>query len=372
MHYQWIAQQAQLQPIVEQLQHSPANALDTEFIKVDTLYPKLGVLQVNVNQQVYLIDGVLELSAVWDSLFQAKLNIFHACGEDIDLIYHYSKQHALNNVLDTQVAMAFLGHGMQISYQSAIEKILGIHVDKDQTRSDWLARPLSEEQVRYAASDVYYLQDLADHLIGQLKDKNLYTYVLEDCRNYCASLAEQLPLNDVYLDIANYRHSSRQLMQLKQIATWREQLAIAQNKPRSYIIKNNSINKLIERTPKTMQQLANTHELKPAVLREHGKEILRLLNELPEQTVWPQRLERPYRYLDGTKERIEQKIADLSQTWQIPGEVLMRKKWLTQLNTFVFHDMQDINQLNPYLRGWRYQELTLPLIDILQQDKARR
>ena len=65
------------------------------------------MLQINVNQQVYLIDGQLDLTPLWDSLFAAPLNVFHACGEDIDLIYHYAKQRPLSNVLDTQMAMAF-------------------------------------------------------------------------------------------------------------------------------------------------------------------------------------------------------------------------------------------------------------------------
>ncbi|TXJ08911.1 MAG: ribonuclease D [Acinetobacter sp.] len=371
MNYQWIAESQQLTPIIAQLQNSLCNALDTEFIKVDTLYPKLGVLQIHVNGQVYLIDGQLDLSAVWQALFNAKQNVFHACGEDIDLMYHYAGQRPLSNVFDTQVAMAFLGYGRQVSYQSALEQVLHVQVEKDQTRSDWLARPLSEQQERYAAIDVFYLQDLAQHLITDLKQHHFYDFVLEDCHHYCVDVAQQLPIEDIYLEMANHRYSSRQLMQLKQLAMWRENLAIELNQPRSFILKNHVIQQLLERTPKTMQQLVSDYQIKPAIVRHHGKQILQLLNKLPEPSQYPTRLPRPYRYrLEHTKDHIEAKIAQVSQELAIPADILMRKKWLSQLTTWVAQDTQNIDQLENYLRGWRYECLTLPLIDIIRQDLA--
>ena len=369
MHYQWIENPHQLVSLADALQHSPANALDTEFIKVDTLYPKLGLLQVNVNQHIYLVDGHLDLSPIWQSLFAAEQNIFHACGEDIDLIYHYAQKRPLNNIFDTQIAMSFLGYGRQIGYQAALEQVLNIQVDKDQTRSDWLARPLSDDQIRYAVSDVYYLQDLAQKLITELKQKNLYEFVIEDCQNYCLALAEQLPLDDVYLDSANYRHSARQLMQLKQLTTWREQLAITTNQPRSFILKNNTIHKILERTPRSVPQLAS-FDIKPSVLREHGKTILKLLHQLPEQSVWPSRLPRPYRYqYTQTKEKVDAHIQKVSQTLGIPEDVLMRKKWMSELTQIALQDEPNLTDLTPYLTGWRLNYLTQPLIEIISEEK---
>lgn len=368
MHYQWIEDPNQLLSIADALKNSHSNALDTEFIKVDTLYPKLGLLQINVNQQVYLIDGKLDLSPIWQSVFAAKQNVFHACGEDIDLIYHYAKYRPLNNILDTQIAMSFLGYGRQVGYQAALEQVLNINVEKDQTRSDWLARPLTDEQIRYAVSDVYYLQDLADQLITQLKSRQLYDFVLEDCQHYCLSLAKQLPLDELYLDVANFRHSSRQLMQLKQMMAWREQLAIQLNQPRSFILKNNTINKILERTPRSLTQLA-AFEIKPSIIREHGKKILELLHQLPEQKDWPTRLDRPYRYRnEQIKDQVEQKISQVSLQLGIPEDILMRKKWMNDLTQFVLHDRQDLTQLPSYLQGWRLNYLTLPLIEIIRVD----
>ncbi|WP_288497202.1 ribonuclease D, partial [uncultured Acinetobacter sp.] len=230
--FQFINQQTELESVLNLMQHTSTYGLDTEFIKVDTFWPKLGVFQINVNGQVFLLDGTtLNLDQFWHRLFQAQQNIFHACGEDIDLIYHYADKKNLENVFDTQVALSFLGHGLQVSYQNALKLILDIDIDKDQTRSDWLARPLTTEQMNYAANDVLYIMRLAEKVKAQLEQKNLYQQVLEDCQNLTFEIASETPKEKLYSDIGNYRHSRKQLMQLQQLCVWREEMVKALNQP---------------------------------------------------------------------------------------------------------------------------------------------
>lgn len=189
--FQFIQDQAGLDQVLAQMDQSSVYALDTEFIKVDTLWPKLGVFQINVCGNVYLLDGTtLDLTEFFKRLFAAQQNIFHACGEDIDLIYHYTQQKSLSNVFDTQVGMAFLGHGLQVSYQNALKQMLDVEIEKDQTRSNWLARPLSHEQLLYAANDVHYLVHLGDQIKQELKQKHLLDLALEDCRFMTRQLKE--------------------------------------------------------------------------------------------------------------------------------------------------------------------------------------
>ena len=90
--FQFIQQQQDLTPVLEKMDRNEVYGLDTEFIKVDTLWPKLGVFQINVENNVYLLDGTtLDLTEFWNKLFRAQQNVFHACSEDIDLIYHYAQ-----------------------------------------------------------------------------------------------------------------------------------------------------------------------------------------------------------------------------------------------------------------------------------------
>lgn len=369
--FHFIQKQDDFVHVLQQMDQCSIYGLDTEFIKVDTLWPKLGVFQINVNRQIYLLDGVaLDLNAFWQLIYQAKQNIFHACGEDIDLIYHYAPEHGiLNNVFDTQVALSFLGHGLQVSYQNALKLILNIEIEKDQTRSNWLARPLSREQLDYAANDVIYLVQLAEQLKEQLKQRQLYDYVLEDCQSLTNEIAQEIPLHLLYTDIGNYRHTRKQLMQLQQLSVWREHVIKARNQPRSFVLKNSTMIDLVEKNPKNNFQLAQVKDIRPNIVREHGKTILDLIKFLPSEQDWPLRLARPIKQCsEHVTVKVQQLIQSVVDTTGIPKEVLLRKKWMNALYHHVVfkNDEQDLPR---YLLGWRYEILTKPLIQILREDQ---
>ncbi len=367
--FQFIQQQAELDNVLNLMGQSSIYGLDTEFIKVDTYWPKLGVLQINVNHQIFLLDGTsLDLSEFWQKIYQAEQTIFHACSEDVDLIYHYAQKKSLHNVFDTQVGMSFLGHGLQVSYQNALKNMLEIDIDKDQTRSDWLARPLSDEQMQYAANDVLYIMQLASKVKAELDQKGMYQFALEDCKHLSLEIASELPQDKLYTDVGNYRHSPKQLMQLQQLCVWREYVVKALNQPRSFILKNSSMIDLVEKNPKNNFQLAQIKDIRPSIVREHGKTILDLLRFLPDPAQWPLRIARPIKHSSkGVTQSVDELIEQVVQQTQVPKEVLMRKKWLNSVyQHVVFHgDEQDLPE---FLLGWRYEVLTQPLIELLNQD----
>ena len=369
--FQFIQQQQDLTQVLEKMDRNEVYGLDTEFIKVDTLWPKLGVFQINVENNVYLLDGTtLDLSEFWNKLFRAQQNVFHACSEDIDLIYHYAQHKTLNNVFDTQVGMSFLGHGLQVSYQNALKQMLDVDIDKGETRSNWLARPLSPAQLSYAANDVLYLMNLSEKVKQELDSKSLLNFALEDCQHLTQEIATETPLHLLYQDIGNYRHSRRQLMQLQQLAVWREQMVKALNTPRSFILKNSSMIDLVEKNPKNAFQLSGVKDIRQNVVREHGKTILDLVKFLPEQADWPLRMARPIRHSSkDVGEKIDHLIQNVVNETSIPKEVLMRKKWMNALHQHVvFHN--DEQDLPDYLLGWRYDLLTQPLIQLLRRDES--
>lgn len=369
--FQFIQQQQDLTPVLEKMDRNEVYGLDTEFIKVDTLWPKLGVFQINVENNVYLLDGTtLDLSEFWNKLFRAQQNVFHACSEDIDLIYHYAQHKTLNNVFDTQVGMSFLGHGLQVSYQNALKQMLDVDIDKGETRSNWLARPLSPAQLSYAANDVLYLMNLSEKVKQELDSKSLLNFALEDCQHLTQEIATETPLHLLYQDIGNYRHSRRQLMQLQQLAVWREHMVKALNTPRSFILKNSSMIDLVEKNPKNAFQLSGVKDIRQNVVREHGKTILDLVKFLPEQADWPLRMARPIRHSSkDVGEKIDHLIQNVVNETSIPKEVLMRKKWMNALHQHVvFHN--DEQDLPDYLLGWRYDLLTQPLIQLLRRDES--
>ncbi len=368
--FKYLTEQHQLSELYAHMANTDSYALDTEFIKTNTLWPYLGLLQINVNEHIYLLDGqTLDLSDLWLLVFNARQNIFHACGEDLDLIHHYSNQKPLDNIFDTQVGLSFLGFGLQVGYQQALQLMLGIHVDKGETRSDWLARPLRPEQLKYAANDVIHLCALSEQIQMDLTDRGLLEAVIEDCMNYARDVATDTVMSQIYLDIGTHRHSSKQLAQLQQLCVWREQIALATNQPRSFIIKNSTLLDLIDQQPSSQFQFNKIKDLNPGIMREYGKTILDLIRYLPNDSLWPTRIHRTYRQRNtGLIDQITAFTAQISVETQVPVDVLMRKKWLSALFSHIAMNGDEAD-LPSYLLGWRYDLLTRPILGLLEQHK---
>jgi len=136
--------------------------VDTEFRRTQRDNMKLGLLQINDSEEIYLIDTILinEPQENCSFLFSdSVIKILHSCKEDIEAVYSWTGR-TMKNIYDTQIADSFLNGEFSISYQGLVEKVLGIKVDKGETRSNWLRRPLRDSQLNYAASDVEFLIEL--------------------------------------------------------------------------------------------------------------------------------------------------------------------------------------------------------------------
>ena len=146
----------------EELLQRPYIAIDTEFRRTTKDNMQLALLQINDSSEIYLIDclQINEPKEICSFLTSPDTKkIFHSCREDIEAIYSWTNEHVLN-IYDTQIAHSLLGGSFSISYQGLVKEKIDLNVSKDETRTNWLRRPLSEAQLNYAASDVYYLIDL--------------------------------------------------------------------------------------------------------------------------------------------------------------------------------------------------------------------
>lgn len=148
--------------------------VDTEFRRTQKDNMRLGLLQINDAEEIYLIDAVLinEPQDNCSFLFSdSVIKILHSCKEDIDAVHSWTGR-LMKNIFDTQIADSFLNGEFSISYQGLVEKVLGIKVDKGETRSNWLRRPLRDSQLNYAASDVEFLIELFMHQKRYLIEEN--------------------------------------------------------------------------------------------------------------------------------------------------------------------------------------------------------
>lgn len=371
----WVREQDQLNEVITALATCGRVALDTEFIKRDTYYPRLALVQLNTGDHIYLLDAPqLQLGELWQALSQVDVAIWHACGEDLGIFYLLSGCPPLTNIFDTQIALSCLTGQLQMGYQQALADQLEIHIDKEQSQSDWLQRPLSDEQERYAIDDVRFLPALYLQLENKLKTKGLFDYVWADCQLYASELYETQRVEDdaMYLTMADYRYTSEEMAILKAVATWREGLARATNQPRTFIIKKQAVREIVTEKPNSMRDLAHKTTIHRSMLRLYGEELLKVIREARNlsPTEHPACLLPPYRSKNKVLSKaVQQAIDEHAKVMGIPANVLMRKKWLGQLYEVIAFD-QDISNLPQGLKGWRNEWVVQTLIPVIEAHKT--
>ncbi len=169
--------------------------LDTEFRRTTKDNMRLALLQINDGEEIYLID-ILKINdeTIINELISSKkiIKVLHSCKEDIEAIYKWSGV-VLNNIFDTQLAEAFLGKEFSISYQSLVFNNLDLHLKKDETRSNWIRRPLRESQLDYAASDVEFLIHLYENQTIKLRETDKIDWLREELNFITERVLEDLP-----------------------------------------------------------------------------------------------------------------------------------------------------------------------------------
>lgn len=213
-------------------------AFDSEFIRRRTFYPIPALFQLATREQSFAIDALARLN--WDRLASLLADpqitkVMHACGQDLEVV----KLHMgvdMQGIYDTQLAYAFAAGKAQVGYASVVNETLGESVAKDVQTSQWLRRPLSAKQVRYALDDVGFLLPIWDRLQDRLKQLNRLTWFEEECGAYVASLKPISP-NDYYRRIAGSKSlSPAHRDKLCALVAWRENDIRARDVPRSYSV----------------------------------------------------------------------------------------------------------------------------------------
>lgn len=192
--YTYIETVEDLSFLNEELLEKSYLGVDTEFRRTTKDNMRLALLQINDGEEIYLIDTVLidKPDNISDFLFSNKVTkIFHSCKEDLEAVYSWTGR-VMENIFDTQLANAFIDGQYSIGYQGLVEERLDILIDKNETRSNWIRRPLTESQLNYAASDVQYLIHLYEELEKELAKSNKINWLYEDLQSLVSSTFEPL------------------------------------------------------------------------------------------------------------------------------------------------------------------------------------
>jgi ribonuclease D len=363
---------AELAALVPRLMAMPLLAVDTEFVRVDTFNPRLGLIQIGDRDCEYLVDplAVSDLSPLAPLLLaEYPRKILHACSEDLEVLARVAGGMP-KGILDTQIAAAFLGKGLQLGYQKSLQDFLQVDIPKDESRSDWLARPLSAAQINYAALDVRFLPRLYDVIAAGLKERGLEAWFEADCALMLTEV-NQLPDPEVvYQDVTNaWRLRRQELAVLKVLTTWREREARRRDVPRGFLIKNGSLFGLARRQPQALSALAEIEEMTPRIVRREGELLLQLIAEakaVPEAD-WPAALPPPLpREAKVLFDKLKAEAEAVSAQHGVPAEVLLRKRHVEAMVLLaVDHGLEA--EWPPALRGWRGEILTPRLVEVLRQ-----
>lgn len=241
MHYQLIENQSELNELCEKLSLAKLLAIDTEFVRTRTLYAKLGLLQVSDGKQIALIDplSIGDLSPFWELLTNAGIvKVLHAGSEDLE-VFLTSGNCKPVNLIDSQIMMSFLGYGLSIGYAAMVKHFLDIALDKSESRTDWIKRPLTPKQLTYAGADVEYLFSLYPKLLAQVTDAGF----LDNAQQETQSMIDKkfMPVDDsqLYRNIKmNWRLNPKQLNNLKYLCQWRYQQAKNRDLPLGFVAKD--------------------------------------------------------------------------------------------------------------------------------------
>ena len=324
--------------------------VDTEFIRVRTFYPIPALYQLAGDGGVGLVDA--HVKATFDSLKAllldpARTKVIHACSEDLEVMAtHLGVQPA--NLVDTQLAHAFLGGEFSASYAKLVERYLGLKLDKHETRSDWLQRPLSTEQVRYAREDVAHLRPIWEHQREALAEAGRLEWLREDMQRI---LDAPVATPDTWFETMKgvWRLGCRERVVLRNLVRWREQEARRRDIPRAHTVKDEHLVALARCERLELQDMAGLLPRRTA--KRYGRVLAAVHRQgLADRAPAP-KATRPLSRRDGDLVRALREAGRReSDRLGIAPELLARKRDLeADLRYFRGH-----HELPPrYHRGWR-------------------
>lgn len=293
MSFSLITRDDELADICHQFKNSQFICVDTEFHRETTYYPELALIQVADENTTVCIDplSIEDMQPLIELFCDSQIiKVFHACYQDLEI---FLNQFDIlpRPVFDTQIAATLIGYGDQIGYAALVKAFLNIDLDKSQTRTDWLKRPLTQKQLEYAANDVYYLAQIYPQMLQQLNARQRLDWLTEDFDALSGEDSFRISIDDIWKKTKGHqRLRGQQLAILQAVASWRETTAQNRNKPRRRILPDDALIDIARQQPNNSKQLLALRSLgKSRISSVDADTILKAINrgaDLPREQ-WP-------------------------------------------------------------------------------------
>lgn len=370
----WIDQDDQLAELCACWQQQAALAIDTEFMRSDTFYPIAGLLQIGDGKGCYLIDplAISDLEPLRALMLNpAVTKVLHSCSEDMEVFQRWLGV-VPSPLFDTQIAAAFAGLGFGLGYANLVKSLLAIEIPKEETRSDWLQRPLSAAQLKYAALDVAHMLIVYGKLLQLLKTSERLAWVKSDCADVVTNARKADDFSDAYQKVAfAWKLREQELLILKALCIWRETEARARDIPRNRLIKEPSLWEIARKRIQDASQLQRVPDIPSRTLKNDSDTLLSIVAEALDldASAWPARLDPPLAQSEGPlMKALKNYVREFAEQAQLPPEVLIRKKDYEQLVRSGMNGGE--YRLPERLLGWRYDLIGEGLLRIVQQQNS--
>jgi ribonuclease D len=344
----------------------PLVAMDTEFIRERTYYPQLALVQLAIPGEILLVDptapGVAAVLAPFlDDPGSTKL--MHSASEDLQALLRGCGV-VPSPVFDTQVAAAMAGLGAGLSYLKLVEQITGITLEKGETRSDWLRRPLSDSQLKYAADDVLHLHALHAVLESKLRQLGRLAWLAADSERAIANARNDIddPYPHLTVRSAQTLDADGQA-RLRRLLRWRDAEARRSDRPKSWVLDNELAVQLSRRAFEDFHRFNDVLEGNPKAPRKARRELWELLQAplSEEESTLP--LNRSGDVLDKQRlKNLQEAVAKLALSLELPDGLLCARKHLELL--------LEGRGWPPALEGWRRALLEPVLTPLLATSAA--
>lgn len=278
----WIDRRDALDQWLADLPVDARVGLDTEFMRRNTFHPQLALLQLGWNGRYALVDPLaFDIGDALKPRLHAgeSVTVMHSAGEDLETLAPFVPG-GPRALFDTQIAAAFVGMGLGISYRALVAELCHVELDKGETRSDWMQRPLTDSQRLYAALDVVYLESIHDQLAGRLEQRGRANWHAEDCERlkHRAAAAEGDPQPQRGMRGAADWPRAKQAL-LRRLLRWRDRTARALDKPRPWLLEDALAMSLVLQPPSTQAELDQRSRGQRALRSPQRGELFDLLRD---------------------------------------------------------------------------------------------
>lgn len=278
--YQWVTSEVQRDDLIGHMMAADRYALDTEFHRERTYFPRLALMQIAVGGQIHLVDPLAVDVRPFAACFATDaLAVLHAAQQDLDVLTH-AVGSVPRRLWDTQIGAGFVGYGTP-SLMSLLQGELSMSPPKGDRLTDWLRRPLTEAQCSYAASDVAHLLEVQDRILARLDAMGRTTWAQDACEELLRRPVGPTPPEDAWLrlkDVRTLRPAARAVA--RSVAAWRERRAMASDIPVRHVLADLAILGIAQRQPRTVEELRQARGVDERSMRgSFAEELLAAVRE---------------------------------------------------------------------------------------------